>query len=301
MSRSVKLISRYSRVAEPFTLLKLPTHLVYHITERLDVRSQRNLFLSCAQLYQRWRLAIPRDECVWQLVHLGMQLLAEHAAKGAYDIVSGIAIHPVTYRGVTIRVKATVCCDPMNPRFLYCQSEPVMQNTRPRPRIVNQEEMWHRLSGKPSVASASMKIQSGKTADWTCLKDLAKQLYQLLQSNSGFLVFYSKHFGSLGDFGIERVAGRRGNRNCVLMVRRVASMWNIDNKDCIVSPPTINFDHMPTQITKICAHIWTSATPQQVWFDDFRDTDALSYFNPNCPLKTAFAYGGNVDRKLSNT
>lgn len=252
------------------------------------------MFLSYAQLYQRWRLTIPKVDCVWQLVHLGMQLLAEHAAKGVYDIVSGISIHPTTYRVVTVRVKATVCCDPMNPTFLYCQSEPVMQDTRPRPRVVSQEELWHRLSGKPSVASASIMIQSEKTADWTSLKDLAKQLYKLLQSNAGFLVFYSKDFGTLEDFGIERVAGQRGDRDSVLMVTHMVSQWSIDHIDCAISPPTVDFDHMPTQITKIRAHIWTSATPEQVWLDDLQHTSALSYFNPNCSLKSSFAYNGNV-------
>lgn len=292
VSGTIQLTSRISGAADSRTLLDLPPHLLYLVTKRLDVKSQRRLFLSCPHLYQRWRLIIPKDDYVWQLIHLGTQLLVEHA--GSCDILSRVLIHPATSHGVTVRVKATVCYDHLKPTFLYSQSEPVMPDARPHPRVVSQEGLWHRLSGKPSVANSSLKVQSESTADWTSLKTLAKQLYKLLQSNEGFLVLCSKSFGTLDDFGIERVAKRRGDRDCVLMITHVSMLWSIDKMALIVPRPTLDFDRMPTQITKVRAHLWTSGTPERVWSDDFWDTQDLSYYNTQCPIKTTFAYSGNV-------
>lgn len=199
-----------------------------------------------------------------------MQLLVEHA--GVCDILSRVFIHPATSRGVTVRVKTTVCYDPLKPTFLYSQSEPVMPDARPRPRVVSQEGLWHRLSGKPSVASSRLKVQSEATADWTSLKTLAKQLYKLLQSNEGFLVLCSKSFGTLDDLGIERVPKQQGDGAIVLMITHVSMLWSIDGMASIVSRPKFDFDHMPTQTTKVRAHIWTLGTPEHVWSDDFWDT-----------------------------
>lgn len=292
VSGRMKLTSRLSGAADSCTLLDLPPHLLYLVTKRLDVKSQRRLFLSCAQLYQRWRLIIPKDDQVWQLVQHGTQLLVEHA--GACDILSRVFIHPATSRGVTVRLKATVCYDPLKPTFLYSQSEPVMLDAPPRPRVVSQEGLWHRLSGKPSVANSSLKVQSEPTADWTSLKSLAKQLYKLLQCNEGFLVLCSKSFGTLEDFGIKGTAKQRGDRDCVLIITHVSMLWSIDKVALIVSRPKIDFDRMPTQITKVRAHLWTLGTPERVWSNDFWDTQDLSYYNTKCPIKTTFVYSGNV-------
>ncbi len=56
-------------------LLDLPLPLLLEVTKRLDVSSQRSLFLASSQLYSKWHLQIPEDDLEWHFLSWGLDTL----------------------------------------------------------------------------------------------------------------------------------------------------------------------------------------------------------------------------------
>lgn len=198
-------------------------------------------------------------------------------AKGSHILNGNVSIH-VSVRSYKLRLKATPCHDSSHRRFQYCCSEADRSWHKTRAKVVGQDELWHRLTGCPTDSRASIEIHSAHPADWTTLRDLAEQLFTLLKSSQGFLVFYSQMFGHQNI--IQQNDG-------ALMVRHAGLHWCIDNEICSVCP-RLDFDHMPTEITRLRAHLWTEGTPESVWYGN------ACTFNKACSWKAAFAYDGNV-------
>ena len=65
-------------------LSDLPLHLLYNIAQSLDLRSQRNLFLSSSQLYSKWQLHIP-DDVHRQFVRKCINVMEKASAGGQCD------------------------------------------------------------------------------------------------------------------------------------------------------------------------------------------------------------------------
>lgn len=202
-----------------------------------------------------------------------MQLVA----KGSHCLDGDISIH-VSIRSYKLTLKATSCCESSHPSFLYCCSEADRSWRKTSSRIVGQDELWHRLTGCPTDSRASIDIYSADRTDWATLRDLGELLFTLLKSSQGFLVLYRKMSGIHSP--LQRIDG-------ALMVKHVGSHWCIDHAICSACPK-LNFDHMPTEVTRIEAHLWSQGTPEDVWCDN------AYMFNEDCSWKAAFAYDGNV-------
>ena len=139
------------------------------------------------------------------------------------------------------------------------------------------EHLLRLCTNGPPLASCSIAFPAKASAGWQERKQLAQQIFAFLQHHEGFLVFC--------------LAGDAED----LLVTHLAATWSIDHEACIVSPPKLDFDTLPTSVVGIKGRIYSKGSPQGMAFRDSFDASDGAEFDLECSEKVKFAYNGNVD------
>ena len=270
----------------------LPLHLVYKITRTLDLRSQRNLFLCSSQLYSKWQLHVP-DDMQWQFVKHCVNLLGKAAAEGLCNASDS---------SISLNFGATLCwyitCQDQqhSAQFNLKQVMPMVSDTTDGPfwSGMTKDQLWHRLTGAPNLASAEFSGNSNPEllprSDG--MKAFAQQTFEMLCTTKGLLLMYMK--------GLEDSSEETEEGCHTLYIAHAADPrdpsknvlhWEVDGEDCIVDPPKIIFDDMPEEVSAIRAHCY-SHKPNLYQSTDIQ---GLAYFNLESQVIHDFVYKGNVD------
>ena len=114
------LLSNFNRIVHAGCPLQdLPVNLLHKITRSLDLTSQRNLFLSSSQLYSRWSLHVPEENCHWQLVKTWLKVLTENTLHNSCSATSNVSVH---FEAQVPWAKITCQQHPQGNRFSLAQS-----------------------------------------------------------------------------------------------------------------------------------------------------------------------------------
>lgn len=269
----------------------LPLHVVYKITRSLDLRSQRNLFLCSSQLYSKWQLHVP-DDALWQFVRKCINLLKKASADGLCAASSTISLNfsPSPFWYITCQHQQ------QSMQFNLTQSFSINTDTTDGPHRsgMTKNQLWHRLTGAPDLASAEFSCfsHSKLLPRSNGLKAFAQQTFDLLCMNKGLLLMFMKGLEESSEdmeegchnLHIAHAADPKDPAKTLLH-------WEIDGEECIVEPPKIVFDDMPEEVTATGAHFY-SHTPN---LRQLTDIQGLTYFNLESQVIHDFAYQGNVD------
>ena len=269
----------------------LPVHLVYKIIRSLDLRSQRNLFLCSSQLYSKWQLHIPDDKH-WQFVQACINMLEKATANGLCD-ASSISLGFVgTSTGSVIGCLAQQQSGHFHLEQISNESHGITDG--PRWSSMTKDQLWHRLTGAPDLASAELSCNSHPQLlpGSNGLEAFAQQTFDLLCITQGLLLIFME--------GLED-AEEEGDEGChTINITHAGDPkpspgdvlhWEIDDETCIVDPPKFVFDDMPEEVTAIRAQFY-SYNPSM---SQLMDTHGFACFYPESQVLLDFAYKGNVD------
>ena len=277
-------------------LISLPLDLLHKITQSLDLRSQRNLFLCSCHLYSKWQLYIP-DDLHWRFVQPCIDL---------FETASGNSICD----GITLAFSGTSTC-----WYITCQSQQQSRQFNLKHSAITssgsrsaretdwsgmtKDQLWHRLTGAPDLASAELSCTSHldllPRSDG--LKALAQQTFDLLCTAKGLLLIVMK--GLKGPQPQEIGEGWH-----TLHITHSADPldenvlhWEIDNQKCIVDPPKFVFVGIPEEVKAMRACFY-SYNPSR---HQLSNTRTIGRLYPQNHVLHDFAYGGNVDCNVDCT
>ena len=224
------------------TLHDLPQHLLYHITQDLDLSTQRKLFLCSSQLYSMWKLQVP-DHNFLEAAALNRLCDSNSLIKLVVDFDKFTHCNIHTYLN-----------SEHSPVFTL--SRMVAMTTADQAWSgMTKDQLWHRLSAAPDLRSASLSwvshAQLMPVSD--PLKVATRQIFDLLCTTDGLL--------SISMSGLEDASEMEGHglNGCHCVDEQGFSVWTKDGKTCIAEPPDITFDDMPTgfAVVYIVARLYT--------------------------------------------
>ena len=118
---------------------------------------------------------------------------------------------------------------------------------------MTKDQLWHRLSGAPNLARASLwwfsHAPSGPASDQS--KTFAQRIFDLLCTTQGLLTVVMR--------GLENSSDETDHGCHVLHIQRGywrgSLVWSVDGKRGITEHPDIKFDDMPKKVTKVVARL----------------------------------------------
>ena len=271
-------------------LLELPTHLLYKVTQSLDLASQRSLFLSSSQLYSRWNLHVPADNRNWQFVKQSTELLAEGMPDLGCSADSNISVH---FEQGALWAKITCQRQPQSNSLRF----DLTQNTSCHPDLtkdakycsaLTQEQLWHRLVASPKLAFATVTLTTANLATQLQQKAFAKQCFHFLCTTRGLLTFF---LSELEESHPDASPGHHAVK-VLHAVRKGKEYWEIDGERSIISPPKFDFDNMPGCVESVHAQFVSEGPPAQAFLSP-KNPEAL-FFPDSQPINDFF-YQENVD------
>jgi len=273
--------------ADSFGLQDLPTHVLHKITSSLDPTSQRSLFLSSSQLYRKWHIHVPHHERQWQFVQQSIELLATMTLQGCCSPGSDVTIHSdaqVSWGSIGCQQQEqSLQFELAHSTEAYpigCNKADYTENT--------QDQLWHRLTAVPKLSFATVTAVSASGTTPLQLQTFAKHCFDCLCNARGFLTFY---MAGLEESSEELEDGYHALK-VLHAVHKGREYWQIDGEECIVTPPKIDFDNMPLEVTSIHAQFVSEGPPAQPYLSP---GDPEAYFFPDSQVIHDFAYKGNVD------
>lgn len=149
------------------------------------------------------------------------------------------------------------------------------------------DKLWHRLASMPGLKSASMTCvlqhEAASSQDRVRLNALVQHLSALLVEQTGMLVL--SHF-----------TGRTHQADLIIehWSSELHTLWRIDGKNCIRSPPKLSFEHFPEQVDGVWAKFFSCNCHRNIQFcRACWKPDHISDVNRADKLR--FAYEGNID------
>ena len=268
-------------------LQDLPLHVLHKITSSLDPSSQRSLFLSSSQLYKKWLIQIPDQERHWQFVQQSISVLADTTLVGCCTPDSNISIHsnPHVPWG-----KISCQRQQQDLHFGLAHSTKLYPDSDAQPDYsgISPAQLWHRLTAIRELAFATVTLKSAPHATPQELVTFAKRCFDLLCNAKSFLTFYME---GLEESSEELEPGYHALK-VLHATHNKTNYWEVDGEMCIVSPPNLDFDNMPAEVTSIHAHFVSQGPPDQPYLSP---VDPEAYFYPDSQVIHDFAYKGNVD------
>jgi len=273
--------------ADSFGLQDLPNHVLHKLTSSLDPTSQRSLFLSSSQLYRKWHIHVSRRERQWQFVQQSIDLLASTTLKGCCSQDSNVTVHSDAQVSW-----GSIRCQQQEQSLQFelahsgeafpagCNMADYTEKT--------QDQLWHRLTAVPKLSFATVTAKSASGAAPLQLQTFAKHCFDCLCNARGFLTFY---MNGLEESSEELEDGYHALK-VLHAVHKGREYWEIDGEECIVTPPKIDFDNMPLEVTSIHAQLVSEGPPAQQYLSP---DDPEAYFYPDGQVIHDFAYKGNVD------
>lgn len=273
--------------ADSFGLQDLPTHVLHKVTSSLDPTSQRSLFLSSSQLYKKWHIHVPHHERQWQFVQQSIELLATTTQQGCCSQFSHVTVHSdaqVSWGSISCRQQK------QSLQFELAHSTKALPDVGSKADYTEktQEELWHRLTALPKLSFATVTAKSASGLTPFQLQTFAKHCFDGLCSARGFLTFYMRELEESSD---ELEDGYHALK-ILHAVHKGREYWQIDGEECIVTPPKIDFDNMPLEVTSVHAQFVSEGPPAQPYLSP---DDPEAYFYPDSQVIHDFAYKGNVD------
>ena len=289
-------------IAAMGALQDIPDYILYQILGNLDLKSQRSVFLSSAQLYGKWQLQIPKDP-QWQFIANSVSFLAKAVSQGfCHCCFSDCLLLKPTDRSPN---SWSIICKQQDQgvRFDLWKFEAASSGNSCEWTDMTEDQLWHRLSGSPAFASALLQTSSERGATSHQLTAFAQQLFQMLHTHKGILRIYVADLKQLPEGMQESYKALK-----VWHAHPTNSeWWEIDGERCIVSPPNLDFENMPAQVTAVQAVYFSQAPSEQPWVG--LDFGPEAVFFPGIQVIHDFAYNGNVyvdvwsdvQRSLGNT
>ena len=269
--------------ADSLGLQDLPTHVLHKITSSLDPTSQHSLFLSSSQLYRKWHIHVSHHERHWQFVQQSINLLVNTIPEGCCSQASNVTVHcdaQVTW--------GIIRCQQQEQSLQFELAHSNSTQFAVDYTEKTQDQLWHRLTAVPKLSFATVTATSASGATPLQLQTFAKHCFDCLCKARGFLTFYMNGLGE----SHEALEGGYHALKVLHAVRKGKEYWQIDGEECIVTPPKIDFDNMPLEVTSIHAQLVSEGPPAQPYLSP---DDAEAYFHPDSQVIHDFAYKGNVD------
>lgn len=207
-------------------LYELPSTLVYEVTKKLDVSSQRSLFLSSLQLYKLWHLQISEEDHEWHFLSWSLDTLAQSSSQTCCDMWVDRTFIEANFQAI----KINCCPDQQHNKFAtsltsYNRVPDAFIGSLMKPMhfhqgLLTKEQVLKRCISSPGLVGSTLALTSKDTANQQELRALAHRVFSLLHEQKGLVGF---------DF-----AGQN------LLVTHLQDGWKIDLKPCSVSPPVID-------------------------------------------------------------
>lgn len=252
-------------------MLKLPPHVINHITDHLLLKDQRTFYLCCPQLYKLWNAQIKATDTDAQFLVGALSLLDQslgdatlfHSCerggtciKAYYASTQSLAevaaaAQPCPKAAFTYSSKAVVEAVSTEEQTASWSAQTVLSHLdQATPR-----QVLTRLSKGPGVTAASITLSTRENTDWDVLRETALKWFSLLCSSKGQLIFYSRQT----QVPKSTFASREH-----LRVRHWDSQlrWTVDGCMCQTAPPDIDFDRMPKHVSKVVAQFYSRCTAE---------------------------------------
>ena len=291
LKRHMKIFHRFCArfVAGNCPIQELPETLLYEIAKCLDVVSQRNLFMTSAQLYRKWHMQISEADHEWLFLSYALDLLVQVAVEGScnmkldHTFVQACFGHTGHKADICGRIKDEQAEFMMRviPR-IDCVSAAYSMQSRCIFSIFTTDSALKRCISAPPLTSANIALESKDSISQEELKALAQHFFSLLQKHDGFLVFL--------------FAGDAAN----LLVIHTQDGWTIDNEPCMVAPPVLDMNAIPREVVGVRARLYSKASHAVIGFmsalhkDSFYASEGVD-FDLECEAKAKFAYNHNID------
>ena len=292
--------------------------LLYEISGNLDLKSQRNLFLCSSQLYSKWQLHVP-DHSNWHFINRSLDVLEAATLEGLCDPDSQISLFVeaegcylpwyITCKIVqqsTVFSLSTVKQETVS----YVARHPdgrLLNKCKPRVPItgwlgMTKEQLWHRLTGAPNLASAKIDCVARCQPQTTSndLRAFAQQAFDLLCITKGVLtIMMDFSHPELEDEPVpvnEDGEELTEDFHCLSLWHTIEpgrpSIWQIDGERCLVDPPNIRFSDAPGVVTMVKLDF---ECPQPSRQSNLNFGGPRRNFSPDRQMIRDFAYTGNVD------
>ena len=279
--------------AGPASLCTIPRDLLLRVTQHLSPLDQRNVFLTCPQLYSNWKIQLRDSDHKLQLLTLGLQYLEN--IKKCPPVHTGSSSS--SDQGAELQ-----CFSPDDKRMEGIKAgTPSSQHFKFRSRQLTfdtYEGSWpnhwhaqtscqilHRLTASPDLTFVRLKLSSTSITNQTRLQELARTWFSSLVSNKGFL-------------RLQMTVSAAGYvmKQDELKVVHWNSQWTIDGVPCRTAPPILDFDNMPSSVSKVEAQLYSA---NSTWTPGYNFVPTFSWLDGVVHIPTeaqyAFAYLDNVD------
>ena len=143
----------------------LPVHTIHEVTKRLDLYSQRNLFLCSPHFYRMWQLHIAKDDKTWHDMHDCINLIETSLQAGACDKAL------LTIYGLSRAPAAIIVFHPSSTKSTFMISSVQTKSTE-----MTKDQFWHHLIGLPNLRDVNLQLISKMGARHDGLKAFAKQI-----------------------------------------------------------------------------------------------------------------------------
>ena len=137
----------------------LPVEVLHKISQSLDLRSQRDLFLCSKHLYSNWCLQLSGCSLQWQFVSKCINIVAKALADGTHGTAD-------VYFHAECGWHASLCIEPSYTRtLLRAKWSEHSLAYQPNYSTMPIDCLWHHLSGIPSLKYASIPICNCKSKE----------------------------------------------------------------------------------------------------------------------------------------
>ncbi|DBA80459.1 TPA: hypothetical protein ACH3X2_007390 [Trebouxia sp. C0005] len=259
-------------------LLRLPSHLITHVTDNLLLKDQRSFYTCCSQLYRHWlphcKTHNPDTQFLLGAVSLLERSLSNsalyHSCENGGTCLKAYCASDQTM--VEVQANETPSLDgTMNSLRSYVTWAASTEGRLPdntyetMGRCLQQppRQLLAGLTSGPSITAASITLSTHERADWSILRESAERWYAFLCNSKGLLIFYLEHPCLLGQAPQVMLADREQ-----LRVTHWDSelSWTIDGINQS-GPPEMGFEQMPKRVSRVVAQFynptatWTENTP----------------------------------------
>ena len=244
------------------------------------------MFLCSSQLYSKWQLRIP-DQRHQQFVSRAIDWLEWAVEEGCCDTRESCV--SLEFDG---EPEWLIGCHLEGQLAQFCLSREEVASVgfsadSPAWRDLTKAQLWHRLTGSPALDFAKFECDMHPATTLEKSKRFAQEAFDYLCRASGVLTLY---MSDLGDSS-EEVEEDSHALNIWHIAAEGSDFWEIDGERCIVTPPRINFDSLPTEVVHVRLHFASEGMHDP----EFLFPDPKDVFYPDSQVICDFAYQGNVD------
>lgn len=272
------------------SLLDLPSPLVYEITKLLDVRSQRSLFMTHSQLYAMWHVRSPVHDPEWRHFSWCLDQLEQASTVEGYD--SLLCCAQAFFQSLKVQIFYSKVVQGFR---LVAIFHPTLRECRKGSKTHSlavtcktQDDVFNKIITAEELDYGELVLVSKLNLELQQYQVMAKDMFDklLLVTQGRMTLHLSKPLlntsAQNNDFP-KRDPG-------MLVVHDQYTFWTIDRERCFVSTPTLNFDKLPEDVTKVTANYLNHKNA--AWSADAEHVQV--HFDLNSIPKKDFAYNGNV-------